>query len=138
MPTRRDLLRIAGIAAATLTTACRRSPRVPGDVLVVPLADLPEGVHVMRLRDNEPIDILRTGDRIVVRSLFCTHMGCIVAWNPEANGYTCPCHGGAYDADGVPSAGPPPAPLRQLPTSVEGRQVVISPSSPHRPPRVTS
>lgn len=46
-----------------------------------------------------------------VLSPVCTHTGCIVGWNGSAKTWDCPCHGGRYDADGTPLAGPPMQPL---------------------------
>ena len=100
--------------------------------MAVPLSELPDGVHVTRLRETEPVDILRTGRTVVVRSLFCPHMGCIVRWEAAAAGFKCPCHGGAFDADGHPVSGPPPGPLRLMPIQLEADRVVIL-----RRPRVT-
>lgn len=41
----------------------------------------------------------------------CTHLGCPVRWQQEANLFMCPCHGGVYYQDGTVAAGPPPLPL---------------------------
>jgi isorenieratene synthase len=54
----------------------------------------------------------------------CTHMGCPVALD-GAGGFACPCHGGRFDDDGVPTAGPPKEPLRRLPILVEGETLRI-------------
>jgi Rieske Fe-S protein len=81
----------------------------------------------MRMRDTEPLDLVRHGTEVIARSLFCTHMGCIVRWDGESNGFKCPCHGGAFDADGQPDAGPPLSSLRQLPVTIEGERVIVAP-----------
>jgi Rieske Fe-S protein len=45
----------------------------------------------------------------------------------KANTITCPCHGSTYSAlDGSVQGGPAPSPLREIPVTVEGDQVVRS------------
>ncbi|MBE9069432.1 FAD-dependent oxidoreductase [Leptolyngbya cf. ectocarpi LEGE 11479] len=44
------------------------------------------------------------GDRAI--SLTCTHQGCSVNKEIAANGFVCPCHGAAYDAQGTVVSGP--------------------------------
>lgn len=54
-------------------------------------------------------------------SAVCTHLGCLVSYNRLKDEFICPCHGGRYDSDGIPVAGPPPSPLKMLPVRfVEG------------------
>ena len=37
----------------------------------------------------------------------CAHLGCPVRWFPASALFMCPCHGGAYYADGARASGPP-------------------------------
>jgi menaquinol-cytochrome c reductase iron-sulfur subunit len=37
----------------------------------------------------------------------CAHLGCPVRWFPQSGLFLCPCHGGAYYADGSRASGPP-------------------------------
>jgi glycine/D-amino acid oxidase-like deaminating enzyme/nitrite reductase/ring-hydroxylating ferredoxin subunit len=37
----------------------------------------------------------------------CTHMNCIVGWNPVEKSWDCPCHGGRFDPRGQVLNGPP-------------------------------
>jgi len=41
----------------------------------------------------------------------CTHLGCVVPWNANANKFMCPCHGSQYDYQGKVVRGPAPLSL---------------------------
>lgn len=42
-----------------------------------------------------------------VFAINCAHLGCPVRWFPQSQLFMCPCHGGAYYADGSRASGPP-------------------------------
>jgi menaquinol-cytochrome c reductase iron-sulfur subunit len=61
----------------------------------------------------------------VAYSINCTHLGCPVRWEPGAQLFLCPCHGGVYSRDGQVAAGPPPRALVQYPVRVQNGLVEI-------------
>jgi menaquinol-cytochrome c reductase iron-sulfur subunit len=68
----------------------------------------------------------RTGDEsFIAFSVFCTHVGCPVAWRPGASLFICPCHGGVFDREGDVVAGPPQTPLIRLDVRVQEGDVQI-------------
>ncbi len=46
--------------------------------------------------------------QFIAFSVNCTHLGCPVRWEADAELFLCPCHGGVYNKDGSRAAGPPP------------------------------
>ena len=42
-----------------------------------------------------------------VFAINCAHLGCPVRWFSQSGLFMCPCHGGAYYADGSRASGPP-------------------------------
>ena len=64
-------------------------------------------------------------DTFVAFAVNCTHLGCPVGWQPRAQLFMCPCHGGVYYADGSVASGPPPQALARYDTRVQNGQVEI-------------
>ena len=74
-----------------------------------------------RERARETVFVVWDGDRSVhAFSGTCTHLGCQVNWDAEKKRFLCPCHGGAYDANGRVIDGPPPRPLDTLEARIDG------------------
>lgn len=51
---------------------------------------------------------------LVERSATCTHVGCIVHWNPLEKCWDCPCHGSQFQPDGSVINGPAIRPLDEV------------------------
>lgn len=61
----------------------------------------------------------------VAYSANCSHLGCPVRWEADAQLFMCPCHGGVYYKNGSVAAGPPPRGLTKYPVRVQNGQVEI-------------
>lgn len=94
---------------------------------VVDLADVPEGTaHLFRYpTDADPAILVHMpGGELRAFSQKCTHLGCVVYYQPDTNEMECPCHEGFFDADsGAVISGPPQRPLGRI--DVEVRDGVV-------------
>jgi cytochrome b6-f complex iron-sulfur subunit len=127
---RREALKLvasaAGTVAVTGLSGCSGGARAaPEAITRVPLADLAAGRHLRIDHHGEPVDLVRDGDRIVARSLVCTHQYCRMFWHAASNGYRCPCHGAEFGPDGNPQTGPISEPMWILPVRVEDGEIVV-------------
>jgi Rieske Fe-S protein len=82
-------------------------------VFVCEVAKLPRG-EVVRFKApaGQTVSITRKDDKGDVTDFLallstCPHLGCQVHWEAQNNRFFCPCHNGAFDADGKAIAGPP-------------------------------
>jgi menaquinol-cytochrome c reductase iron-sulfur subunit len=70
--------------------------------------------------------LYRQGEQeFVAYSANCSHLGCPVRWEPDADLFMCPCHGGVYYKNGSVAAGPPPQGLMKYPVRIQNGQVEI-------------
>ena len=85
---------------------------------IVALADVPIGdTHLFRYpTDRDPAVLLRVADREAVAfSQNCTHLGCVVFYQPDEDRWHCPCHEGNFDTrTGQAVSGPPTRPLGRI------------------------
>lgn len=65
---------------------------------------------------QDPAVLLRLDDtRVVGFSQKCTHLGCVVYFEPEESRWHCPCHEGNFDgSSGEVLSGPPTSPLGKI------------------------
>jgi Rieske Fe-S protein len=59
-------------------------------------------------------------------SASCTHLDCIVQYDPASKAIICACHNGKYDLTGKNIAGPPPRPLDAFTVNVKGDDVIVT------------
>jgi menaquinol-cytochrome c reductase iron-sulfur subunit len=103
------------------------------------LSDFPEGeTRLVNFRnpvttawDGETGDVpcwVRrvSGTTFQVFAINCAHLGCPVRWFAQSKLFMCPCHGGAYYADGTRASGPPERGLFEYEHKIAGGALMIS------------
>jgi Rieske Fe-S protein len=81
----------------------------------------PEADSVRELKPGDGMIIGRRGKKVAAfrdpngnihrLSPVCTHLGCLVRWNPSESTWDCPCHGSRFKPTGEVIAGPAEEPL---------------------------
>jgi menaquinol-cytochrome c reductase iron-sulfur subunit len=67
-----------------------------------------------------------SGNTFQVFAINCAHLGCPVRWFAQSKLFMCPCHGGAYYADGSRASGPPERGLFEYDHKIVGDTLMIS------------
>jgi menaquinol-cytochrome c reductase iron-sulfur subunit len=124
------------IVSALIAPLVRRTPPVWRQVGKI--SDFETGKTVMvRFRNSTPLPwsgktsesaawLRKISDKeFVAFSVNCTHLGCPVRWEADAELFMCPCHGGIYNKDGSRAAGPPPKGLVHYPVRLRNNEVEI-------------
>ncbi len=99
-----------------------------GRVQVGTASDFPAGQgKVVPVNDKPAIVVNTAQGGVKAFSAICTHLGCIVEWDPNRQVILCPCHDGRFNpVNGAVISGPPPSPLPQLALTVEDEAVYVS------------
>ena len=124
--TRREFARYLVLGAGTIAVANvglavwtqLRSINAGEPRAIVPVADVAVGEpHLFRYPgDDDPAILVRlTVTDVVAFSQKCTHLGCVVYYEPGEQRWHCPCHEGNFDAaTGSVISGPPTRPLGRI------------------------
>jgi len=76
--------------------------------------------------ERRTIFLVKTGEsEVAAFDATCSHLGCLVTWDGQAQVFKCPCHGGIYDKTGAVMEGPPPEPLMKIGTRIDGDRVLV-------------
>jgi Rieske Fe-S protein len=59
-------------------------------------------------------------------SAVCTHLDCIVQYEPEKKQIWCACHNGQYNLSGQNVGGPAPRPLEEYVVNTRGEEIIVS------------
>jgi cytochrome b6-f complex iron-sulfur subunit len=112
-------------AALYLLPAGSRGPR-EALVSAGPADTFEPGTARVIQSDGRPILVLAVErDRFRAFSAICTHLGCVVKWDPATRRILCPCHAGVFGADGSVVSGPPPRPLPEYEVLRVGDEVKV-------------
>ena len=119
------LLSLGGGTLTAVLAGCSKKPALKPTQALIPLSEIPKTGRHKVLVAGKPVELQRTAQSVVARSLMCSHFGCVVAWHEEKQAYLCPCHDGVYDANGAVVAGPPPTGLASVPVAVSGNDLIV-------------
>jgi cytochrome b6-f complex iron-sulfur subunit len=88
---------------------------------------LPAGSVLMFKFGSSPGMLIHHEDgRWIALSAVCSHLGCTVQYEPQADRIHCACHGGVYNAyTGANVSGPPPKPLMLYKVAVNDTGVEV-------------
>ncbi len=89
---------------------------------------LPEGSVLMFKFGSAPAMLIHHTDKSwVALTAVCTHLGCTVQYEPQADRIHCACHGGVYNPyTGANVSGPPPKPLKLFKVAVSDTGILVS------------
>lgn len=97
-----------------------------GTTTTLPLADVPVGGAKTVRHRGKPYVVVRTTRGIYAIDAICTHLGCVVFWDPHLKQLACPCHTAFFDLSGNVISGPAPAPLPTATVNIVGDKIVIT------------
>ncbi len=69
---------------------------------------------ILRLNGKKVAAYRGTDGKLTLLSPVCTHLGCIVRWNPADQTWDCPCHGSRFKPEGEVFSGPAETPLKPI------------------------
>lgn len=96
-------------------------------VVAAKTSDIPVNSGKIFKFGSKPGLLVRTqsGD-LKAFSASCTHLDCIVQYDPNSKQIICACHNGAYDLTGKNVSGPPPRPLDEFIVKVSGDDITVT------------
>jgi cytochrome b6-f complex iron-sulfur subunit len=124
-------LALWGLGAAVVVGAYLRAPErrerdAERTVNAGLLADYRVGEGRLVRHGVTPFYVVRLdATRVLALSAVCTHVRCILGYDPERRTLVCPCHDGRFDLSGNVLSGPPSRPLPGYPVSVRAGEIFV-------------
>ncbi len=96
------------------------------DQITINKKDIPYGAALEVAFNGTPLIVInRKGKGFIALSRVCTHLGCLVGYNRDAEMLVCPCHAAKFSLEGNVISGPAPSPLKSFPLKVEADHILI-------------
>lgn len=92
----------------------------------IPASQVPLGQAKMFHFGEKPAVVIHTEEGFSAFSLVCSHLGCLVKWDPAKVQFQCPCHGAKFDSKGAVISGPPPTGLEAFQVRVIDGEITVS------------
>lgn len=127
----RGFLSLWGLGAAGVGLAFLKPPeaeRRPSEGLVRcgSFSALAVGEARFIRHGSTPIVVVRASETgVVALPAICTHMRCVLKWDPRTASLLCPCHQGSFDHNGNVLAGPPSRALVRYPAEIQADEIVV-------------
>ena len=122
-------LALWGLGAAAVVGAYLKAPEKREAERTVSagfLADYRVGEGRLVRHGVAPFYVIRLdATRVLALSAVCTHVRCILGYDPARRTLVCPCHDGRFDLSGNVLSGPPPRPLPSYPVSVRAGEIFV-------------
>jgi len=116
----------AGVGILFLKAPEKERSPVAAQVRCGALTGLPVGHARFFPHGAEPLILVRESDtEVVALSAICTHMRCVLQWDPEGRSIRCPCHDGSFDRHGNVLSGPPSRPLPRYACEVRAGEIIV-------------
>ena len=126
-PTRRDFLSrlIAGWVAISILPTIYGIiqylippiiyEKISQHIAKINLSEIPlitNGVKILKFNKKAVFLFQIEKNQVRAISAICTHLGCVVQYQPEQKQFKCNCHGSTFDLTGKNTGGPAPTPLQ--------------------------
>ncbi|WP_414530791.1 ubiquinol-cytochrome c reductase iron-sulfur subunit [Nodularia chucula] len=131
---RRDLINWVGLAAIASSlpvaiAACSPQTTASEDWQTIgTVEDLDQDGQLL-VQESASVNVLVIGTsttpNLIAVDARCTHSGCTVTWENEANKFGCRCHGAEYDSQGQVLRGPATKPLKTYTAKIENSSVLV-------------